>query len=206
MKRRGPTGKWVSAGLGSRLSTYRIGGVISTPLPIKLLSLESPKGRVRRAGAPDRLGLSYKANKCSDAGTGDLGVLTTTNETSSCFSPLGDAGSTRPGQEDKNIHVYPVISQFSPQNPQMSQTVSPRLSAVWCGVPKIVFPPPHGRRGTCTFMIYIPTPSPSFSACQIVFLLLYVLYVCVCVWILGGITGKMFAPGCYAPTRDRGIM
>ncbi len=42
MKQRGPTGKWVSAGLGSRLSTFRIGGVISTPLPIILLSLASP--------------------------------------------------------------------------------------------------------------------------------------------------------------------
>ncbi len=38
----------------------------------------------------DRLGLSYKANKCSDAGAGDLGVLTT-QETSPRFS-LGDAG------------------------------------------------------------------------------------------------------------------
>ncbi len=40
---------------------------------------------------PDRLGLSCKVNKCSDAGTGNLGVLTT-HETSPCFS-LGDAGS-----------------------------------------------------------------------------------------------------------------
>ncbi len=32
-----------------------------------------------RSGAvePDRFGLSSKRNKCSDAGTGDLGVLTT---------------------------------------------------------------------------------------------------------------------------------
>ncbi len=38
------------------------------------------------------LGLSCKANICSDAGTGDLGVLTT-HETSPCFS-LSDAGSS----------------------------------------------------------------------------------------------------------------
>ncbi len=37
---------------------------------------------------PDRLGLSCKTNKCSDAGTGDLGVLTT-HGTLLC--------STRPG-------------------------------------------------------------------------------------------------------------
>ncbi len=39
---------------------------------------------------PDRLGVSYKANKCSDAGTGDLSVLTT-QETSPWFS-LDEAG------------------------------------------------------------------------------------------------------------------
>ncbi len=44
---------------------------------------------------PDRFGLSCKANKCSDARTGDLSVLTA-HEASSCFS-LGDAGSTRAG-------------------------------------------------------------------------------------------------------------
>ncbi len=44
---------------------------------------------------PYRLRLSYNANKCSDAGAGDLGVLTN-QETSPWFS-LGDAGSTRPG-------------------------------------------------------------------------------------------------------------
>ncbi len=50
-----------------------------------------------RSGAlkPGRLGLSCKANKCSDAGTGDLGMLTT-HETAPWF-PLGDAGSTRLG-------------------------------------------------------------------------------------------------------------
>ncbi len=42
---------------------------------------------------PDRLGLSCKANKCSDARTGDLGIHAT-HETPPCFS-LGDAGSTR---------------------------------------------------------------------------------------------------------------
>ncbi len=39
----------------------------------------------------DRLGVNCKANKCSDAGTGDLGVLTTC-ETSQCFS-VGDAAT-----------------------------------------------------------------------------------------------------------------
>ncbi len=41
---------------------------------------------------PDRFDLSCEANKCSDTGTEDLGVLTT-HETSPCFS-LGDASST----------------------------------------------------------------------------------------------------------------
>ncbi len=81
--------------------------VYSAHLQIKLLSFASPSRRLDknqqegvkngRSGAikPDRLDLSCKANKCSDAGTGDLGVLTT-HETSPWFS-LGDAGSTRPG-------------------------------------------------------------------------------------------------------------
>ncbi len=42
-----------------------------------------------------KLGLSFKANKCSDAGAGGLGVQNT-RETLPWFS-LGDAGSTRPG-------------------------------------------------------------------------------------------------------------
>ncbi len=41
---------------------------------------------------PGKLGLSFKANKCSDAGTGDPGVLTT-HEKSPCFS-LDEAGSS----------------------------------------------------------------------------------------------------------------
>ncbi len=75
--------------------------VVSIPLPNKILSLVlpglKPKGRVcvksGRSGArkPDNLGLSCKATKCSDAGTGDLGVLTT-HEISPWFS-LGDAAS-----------------------------------------------------------------------------------------------------------------
>ncbi len=82
-------------GLGSRLSTCLptkspSGGVVSTPLPIKLLSLTSPsrhldstqKGGCVKSGRcsahkPGKLGLNCKANKCSDAGTGDPGVLTT---------------------------------------------------------------------------------------------------------------------------------
>ncbi len=43
----------------------------------------------------DRFGLNCKANKCSDAGTGDPGMLII-DETSPWFS-VGDAGSTRPG-------------------------------------------------------------------------------------------------------------
>ncbi len=52
--------------------------VFSTHLSIKLLSLASPglkpKGSVLTNRA-NKLGLSCKANKCSDAGAGDLGVL-----------------------------------------------------------------------------------------------------------------------------------
>ncbi len=62
--------------------------VVSTPLPIKLLSLASPGFKKEREGVyvksgrsgalkPDRLGLTCKVNKCSNAGTGDLSVPTT---------------------------------------------------------------------------------------------------------------------------------
>ncbi len=47
---------------------------------------------------PERLDLSCKANKCRDAGTVDLGELTT-HETLPCFD-LGDAGSR---QDKKNF-------------------------------------------------------------------------------------------------------
>ncbi len=52
-----------------------------------------------RSGAhkPNRLGLSCKADKCSDAATEDFDVLTT-HEISSMEIPAGDAGSTRPGR------------------------------------------------------------------------------------------------------------
>ncbi len=55
--------------------------VVSTPLPIKLLPPASPgikpKGRVRRTDTPALPNrASCKANKCSDAGTGDLGAKT----------------------------------------------------------------------------------------------------------------------------------
>ncbi len=53
---------------------------------------------------PDKLGLSCKANNCIDAGTGDLGVLTT-HEILSCFS-LGDAGSTHPGGMTSQVKVH----------------------------------------------------------------------------------------------------
>ncbi len=76
------------------------GGVISPYLPIKLLSLASPSSHLEgvksgcsNALKPGRLGLNCKANKCTDAGTGGLGVLNT-HET----SPCRDDGSTRPGE------------------------------------------------------------------------------------------------------------
>ncbi len=69
------------------------GGVVSTPLMIKLLFLASPSRHLnsnRKGGCvceewtlrcsqteQAQLGLSCKASKYSDAGTGDLGVLTT---------------------------------------------------------------------------------------------------------------------------------
>ncbi len=89
------------------------GGVISTPLLIKLLSLRpldsNQNGGCVKSGRsdalkPDRLGLSYKANKCSDIGAGDLGVLPNP-ESSLCnrlhnktaSASISDADSTRPG-------------------------------------------------------------------------------------------------------------
>ncbi len=56
---------------------------------------EGVKSGCSGALKPDMLGLSCKANKCSDAGTGDLGALTT-HVTSPWFT-LGDGGSIRPG-------------------------------------------------------------------------------------------------------------
>ncbi len=74
------------------------GGIVSTPLPIKLLSLASPPRHLdsnRKGGCvceertvrryqtrQAQPGLSCKASKCSYTGTGDLCVLTT-QETSS---------------------------------------------------------------------------------------------------------------------------
>ncbi len=71
------------------------GSVVSTPLPIKLLILASPSDSNLKVGCvreertlwlsqsgQAQLGLSCEASKCSDAGTGDLGVLPT-EETSS---------------------------------------------------------------------------------------------------------------------------
>ncbi len=64
--------------------------VITTPLPIKLLSLvssscvtwiktkrEGVKSGCSSALKPDRLGLSCTVNKCSDVGIGDLSMLPT---------------------------------------------------------------------------------------------------------------------------------
>ncbi len=53
------------------------------------------------AHKPDKLGLICEANKYSDAGAKDLGVLTT-HETSPC---LGDAGSTQPGGMPLQVDV-----------------------------------------------------------------------------------------------------
>ncbi len=65
------------------------------PRRITWIKMKGGGGKSGFSGAlkPDRLGLSCKANKCSDVGTGDLGVLTT-HETSPWFS-LGDAVSNR---------------------------------------------------------------------------------------------------------------
>ncbi len=63
-----------------------------TPIPC-VPWIKTKRERVKNgcSGAlkPDRLVLSGKANKCGDAGTGDLGVLAT-HETS--WFSLGDAG------------------------------------------------------------------------------------------------------------------
>ncbi len=64
-------------------------------VPVASPGREDVKSRCSGALKPDRLGLSYKANKCSDAGTGDLSVLPT-HETSPWLA-LDDASSTRPG-------------------------------------------------------------------------------------------------------------
>ncbi len=99
--------KWIPCGLGVKGSVYQgwvvdwtptvlqkgpNGGVVNTPLPIKLLSLAPPSrhldenrkgGCVREERTLPRSqtgqaqpGLSCKATKCSGAGTGDIGVLT----------------------------------------------------------------------------------------------------------------------------------
>ncbi len=50
-----------------------------------------------------QLGLSCKAIKCSDAGTGDLGVLTAHAKITN--GPIGDAHSTRPRQHREKTQV-----------------------------------------------------------------------------------------------------
>ncbi len=67
------------------------------------------KSRRSSALKSDRIGLSNKANKCSNAGTGDLGVLTI-HETSPWFS-LGDEGSTRPPVQISNQRRTPVTEE-----------------------------------------------------------------------------------------------
>ncbi len=65
-----------------------------------------------RSGAlkPGKLGLDCNANKRSDAGTGDLGVLPT-HETSPW---LGDAGSNRQVYNATEVLISPSVKLFSP--------------------------------------------------------------------------------------------
>ncbi len=85
--------QWLGVpGLGSRLSTYwhtkrpnkwrccHHTSADLTPIPrVTWIKTEREGVRSEYSGAhkPGMLGLSCKATKCSDAGTGDLGVLTT---------------------------------------------------------------------------------------------------------------------------------
>ncbi len=75
---------------------------------------------------PDRLGLRCKANKCSDAGTGDLGVLRT-HETSSF---LGDAGTSK--------HLWSVVFLIEVALKINKRTVQPS---------KLEGPPPLDGQG-----------------------------------------------------------
>ncbi len=121
-------------------------GAVSTPLPIKLLTLASPSphldsNRKGRCVSEERtlrnsqtgkaqLSLSCKATKCSDAGTGDLGVVTT-HETLpvkmtsfQAFSAsvrdmgnsIGDAGSTRHGWSQYRLTAGCSVSACRGQN------------------------------------------------------------------------------------------
>ncbi len=109
--------EWVVYWSPTDLQNGPIGGIVSTPLPIKLLSLASSPHRldsIQKGGCvksgrsgirkPDKLGLSCKSNKCSDAGAKDLDVLPT-HEPSPC---IGDAGSTRPGWMPPQVQVSKV--------------------------------------------------------------------------------------------------
>ncbi len=96
------TGQWIDCDNKWRFNQH----TSADQTPISYIPVASPglkpKGvgmKSGRSGAlkTDKLGLSCKANKCSDAGTGDFDVLTI-HETSSMEIPAGDAGSTRPGR------------------------------------------------------------------------------------------------------------
>ncbi len=76
-----------------RLNSYPLRPRRVTWIKTKRVSL---KGECSGALQLDWLGLRCKANKCSDTGAGDLGVLNI-YEASPCFS-LGEAGSTRHGR------------------------------------------------------------------------------------------------------------
>ncbi len=64
--------------------------------PPLLIKHQKERGCVK-SGRSDvnKLGLSRKANKCNDPGTGDLGVQPT-HETSSCLGKVSEKGGTIP--------------------------------------------------------------------------------------------------------------
>ncbi len=66
---------------------------------------------------PDKLGSSCKANKCSDAGTGDLGVLHS-HETSPCLGDAAAGSSSKcafqqPAFNYLHRGIYPLSSVIS---------------------------------------------------------------------------------------------
>ncbi len=76
-----------------------------------------------RSGAlkPDKLGLSCKAHNCSDAGTGDLGVLTT-HETSPWFPLVMPPQNTR-----RDFPIGAPTRCFDLLSRQLLQPVAPQV-------------------------------------------------------------------------------
>ncbi len=70
---------------------------------------EGVKNEFSGAVKPSRLGLSYKANKCSDTATVNLGVLTT-HETSPCLSLAMPAQPT-PIECRLKLEVVPFVPE-----------------------------------------------------------------------------------------------